>query len=133
MTSRTARRGTRVAALKTALAAISISIALPLAAHAEVVRFEVLQTTPAFEGRAFGGTGAYVKITARATIAVDPSDPRNAVIVDLDLAPRNAQGKVEATADVVLLRPADPARGNGTLLVDVPNRGRKLAPQLFDD
>src|SRR5206468_793723 len=36
-------------------------------------------------------------------------------------------------ADVVLLRPADPARGNGTLLVDVPNRGRKLAPQLFDD
>src|SRR4029453_7457682 len=34
---------------------------------------------------------------------------------------------------VLILRPADPARGNGTLLLDVPNRGRKLAPQLFDD
>ena len=40
---------------------------------------------------------------------------------------------VEATADVVILRPADPTHGNGTLLLDVPNRGRKLAPQLFDD
>jgi hypothetical protein len=42
-------------------------------------------------------------------------------------------GRVEATADVVILRPADPTHGNGTLLLEVPNRGRKLAPQLFDD
>lgn len=55
------------------------------------------------------------------------------MIADIDKAPRNAQGRVEATADVVLLRPADPLRGNGTLLVDVPNRGTKLAPQGFDD
>jgi hypothetical protein len=48
--------------------------------------------------------GAYVKVTARATIAVDPADPRNAVIADSDKAPRNARGQVEATADVVLLR-----------------------------
>jgi hypothetical protein len=34
---------------------------------------------------------------------------------------------------VVLLRPADPLRANGTLLVDIPNRGTKLAPELFDD
>jgi hypothetical protein len=102
-------------------------------AAAEVVRFEVLQSVPAFEGRSFGSVGPYVKVTARATVAVDPADRRNAVIADMDRAPRNAAGKVEATADVVLLRPADPARGNGTLLVDVPNRGRKLAPQLFDD
>jgi hypothetical protein len=73
-----------------------------------------------------------VKITARATIAVDPADPRNAVIADIDNAPRDDKSLVEATADVVLLRPADPLRANGTLLVDVPNRGRKLAPQLFD-
>ena len=109
------------------------ALALPFAARAEVVRFEILQTSPAFEGRAFGNTGPYVRITARATIALDPADPRNAVIADLDKAPRNAAGRVEATTDVVILRPADAARGNGTLLVDVPNRGRKLAPQLFDD
>lgn len=113
--------------------ALCASIPLCLAAHAQVIRFDVLQSAPAFEGRSFGSVGPYVKVTARATIAVDPGDSRNAVIADIDKAPRNAQGRVEATADVVLLRPADLSRGNGTLLVDIPNRGTKLAPQLFDD
>ena len=36
-------------------------------------------------------------------------------------------------ADVTILRPADPARGNGTLLLEVPNRGRKLALPLFNE
>jgi hypothetical protein len=107
--------------------------ALAAPARSEVIRFEVLESVPAFQGRSFDAVGPYLRITGRATIAVDPGDPRNAVIVDIGLAPRNAQGRVEAVADVVLLRPADPARGNGTLLVDVPNRGTKLAPQLFDD
>ncbi|SFL01031.1 alpha/beta hydrolase domain-containing protein [Falsiroseomonas stagni] len=107
--------------------------ALASPALSEVIRFEVLESVPAFQGRSFEGVGPYLRITGRATIAVDPSDPRNAVIADIERAPRNAQGRVEAVADVVLLRPADPARGNGTLLVDVPNRGTKLAPQLFDD
>jgi hypothetical protein len=102
-------------------------------ALSEVIRFEVLESVPAFQGRSFEGVGTYLRVTGRATIAVDPTDPRNAVIADIERAPRNAQGRVEATADVVVLRPADPARGNGTLLVDVPNRGTKLAPQLFDD
>ena len=119
--------------MKLRIATLFASLYFCLTAHAEVIRFEVLQSGPAFEGRSFGSVGQYIKITARATIAVDPVDPRNAVIADIDKAPRNAQGKVEATADVVLLRPADPLRGNGTLLVDVPNRGTKLAPQGFDD
>lgn len=106
---------------------------LLLPAGAEVVRFDILQTSPAFGGRSFGVVGPYVKITARATIAVDPADPRNAVIADIDRAPRNAAGRVEAVADVILLRPANLASGNATLLVEAPNRGRKLGPQLFDD
>lgn len=106
---------------------------LATAAHAEVLKFELLQTVAAYEGRSFGSVGSYLKITARATIAVDPADPRNAVIADIALAPRNRDGKVEAVADVVLIRPAELKRGNATLLADVPNRGRKLAPQLFDD
>ena len=106
---------------------------LPTTLWAEVIRFDVLERVPAFAGRSFGDVGPYERITARATIALDPADDRNAIIADLALAPRDADGKVEATADVVILRPADPARGNGTLLLDVPKRGRKLAPQLFDD
>jgi hypothetical protein len=118
---------------KLRFAALVAAAWMAATAHAQVTRFEVLQSAPAFEGRSFGTVGPYIKVTARATIAVDPTDPHNAVIADIDKAPRNAQGRVEATADVVLLRPADPQRGNGTLLVDVPNRGTKLAPQLFDD
>src|SRR6202043_4242092 len=118
---------------KLRIAAFCASLLVSASAHAEVIRFEVLQSSPAFEGRSFGNVGAYVKITARATLAVDPADPKNAIIADIDKAPRDDKGFVEATPDVVLLRPADPLRANGTLLVDIPNRGRKLAPELFDD
>lgn len=117
------------------IVAIGIAAAcwLPTALCAQVVRFEISERIPAFAGRSFGDVGTYERITARATIALDPADDRNAVITDLALAPRTAEGKVEAIADVVILRPADASRGNGTLLLEVPNRGRKLAPQLFDD
>ena len=112
---------------------IAIAGLFPLASRAEIVRFDITERVPAFAGRSFGDVGTYERITARATFALNPADDRNAVITDLALAPRNADGKVEATADVVILRPTDPTHGNGTLLLDVPNRGRKLAPQLFDD
>lgn len=102
-------------------------------AQSEVIRFDVSERVPAFEGRSFGAVGPYVRITGKATIALDPREPKNAVIADIDKAPRNAQGRVQAVADVVILQPADPGKGNQTLLLDVPNRGRKLAPQLFDD
>eukprot|EP01037_Dinobryon_pediforme_P002696 gene2696-2736_t len=110
-------------------------IALPLllaahVAHAEVTRFEILsRVQPAFAGHVFA-TGAAEKITARVTVALDPADPHNAVIADLDRAPRNAQGRVEATSEVVLLRPA---RGNGTLVLDVVNRGRKRITTVLND
>jgi Alpha/beta hydrolase domain len=111
----------------------AVSCIFPVALRAQVVKFDVVERVPAFAGRSFGEIGPYERITARATIALDPADDRNAVIADLALAPRNADGNVEAIADVVILRPADPTHGNGTLLLEVPNRGRKLAPQLFDD
>ena len=106
---------------------------VPALTFAEVTRFDVTETVPAYEGRSFGALGSFVRITGRATIALDPADARNAVIADIALAPRNSSGKVEAVADVVIIKPADMAKSNRTILIDVPNRGRKLAPQLFDD
>jgi hypothetical protein len=116
-----------------AAAALSFAVqaALLASAQAEVTRFEVVNAAkPAFEGRAFGERGTAEKITARATIAVDPGDPHNAIVADINLAPRNADGRVEATADVVVLRPARP---NGILLLEIPNRGRKLIGPLFEE
>ena len=103
-------------------------------AEAKLTRLEVLRVeSPAFEGRAFGSVGTYDKIVARATFAVDPGDPHNADIVDLALAPKNAQGLVEAVSEVEILRPTDAARANRRLLYEVLNRGRKLGLQLLND
>jgi hypothetical protein len=113
-------------------ALVIIGAAQPAAA--KVVKFEVLRIeSPAFEGRSFGAVGTYDRIIARATIAVSPSDPRNAVIVDIERAPRNAQGSVEATADVEILRPTVAQNGNRRLFYDVLNRGSKPALGNFND
>ena len=64
---------------------------------------------------------------------MSPTDPRNAVIVDIDRAPRNAQGLVEATAEVEILRPTNAASGNRRLFYDVVNRGSKPSFSNFND
>ena len=117
----------------TIAAALLLAGAAFAPARAEVAAFTPQgPAAPAFDGRAFAA-GRYERIAGRATIALDPADPANAGIADLALAPRNAAGRVEAVADVVILRPADPARGNHTLLLEAPNRGRELVGQLMND
>jgi hypothetical protein len=101
---------------------------------AKLVKFEIVRVdSPAFEGRTFGAVGTYDRIVARATIAVSPDDVSNKIIVDLDRAPRNPQGLVEATSDVEILKPTVAANGNGTLFYEVLNRGGKLGLALFND
>src|SRR5438132_1762017 len=53
------------------------------------------------------------------------------MIVDLKLAPRNGSGEVEASADFYMLKPVDPARGNGRLFYEVGNRGGKSMLATF--
>nr|WP_255428244.1 alpha/beta hydrolase domain-containing protein [Ramlibacter cellulosilyticus] len=57
---------------------------------------------------------------------IDPNDPRNQVITDLVLAPRNARGRIEYSMDIYILKPTDLAKGNHKLFVEVNNRGGKL-------
>jgi hypothetical protein len=71
----------------------------------------------------FGSVGAYQKITGTFTGEVDPKDARNAIIQDLQLAPLNANGKVEYTSDFVLFKPKDMSKASGVLRYDAPNRG----------
>src|SRR5258705_10494045 len=83
---------------------------------AKVVKFEIVRVeSPAFEGRSFGAVGTYDRIIARATIAVSSDDSHNKIIVDLDRAPRNPQGLVEAITDVEVLRPPIAANANPPL------------------
>jgi hypothetical protein len=119
--------------LLSALIVIGI-MALAPPSVAKVVKFEITKVeSPAFEGRNFGAVGTYDRIVARATIAVSPDDPHNAIIVDLDRTPRNPQGLVEATTDVEILRPTIAANGNRRLFYEVLNRGGKLGFALFND
>src|SRR5262245_45459308 len=46
----------------------------------------------AFGGLSFGGVGQYEKLRGTATGELDPNDPRNKVIADIELAPRNSAG-----------------------------------------
>lgn len=78
-------------------------------------------------GRPFGAVGAYELLSGTATFSLDPTHPRNTVVTDLELADRESDGRVQFSADVRILRPADPARGNRGLVLDVANRGTPVA------
>ena len=103
-----------------------------LATEARIVRVEISKVEPAFNGQSFGGAGSYERLTGVAHGELDPKSPRNKIIQDIDLAPRNARGMVEYTTQVELLKPVDQTRGNGVLLFEVVNRGRKLALSFFN-
>jgi hypothetical protein len=111
-----------------ALALVVGTVATIPIAEARVTQLEILSVeSPTFEGRSFGKVGQYEKIIARAHGEVDPTDPRNALITDLDLAPLNADGMVEYSTDVYILKPVDMAKGSSRLFFDILNRGNKLA------
>ena len=99
---------------------------------AEAVRFEITRREPFANGEAFGAAGSYERIVGRVHFALDPGLRQNAGVVDLPLAPRNDSGRVEFWADLFILTPADPSKGNGALLYDVNNRGNKLALGMFN-
>jgi hypothetical protein len=122
-------RRSRLLSIGFALAAGMVSTG-PIA-EARIVRIEITsKESPALEGRTFGSVGAYEKLRGKAYGEVDPSDPRNAVIADIQLAPRNANGKVAYSMDIFILKPIDLSKGNGRLFIDVNNRGTMRSYRL---
>src|SRR5437667_6269399 len=100
-------------------------------ADARVVRLRIERREPVLAGRSFGAAGPYEKLVGKVDFALDPDLPRNAVVVDLKLAPRNSRGEVEFSADFYMLKPVDAHRGNGTLFYEVGNRGGKSMLATF--
>src|SRR5215467_6147095 len=112
-------------------AAATVLVLLASTADAKVVRLRIERREVILNGRAFGAAGPYEKLVGKVDFGVDPNLPRNAMIVDLKLAPRNANGLVEASADFYMLKPVDPRRGNGRLFYEVGNRGGKSILTTF--
>jgi len=113
---------------RTCLSLFLLAACLP----AGVVRIEVQSRADILDGRAFGLAGAYEKIVGKVHFAVDPANPNNQIIADIDKAPRNAEGKVEFSSDVFVLKPKSLDRGNGTVLFEVSNRGNKGMLGMFN-
>jgi hypothetical protein len=94
--------------------------------YAGITRIQIItRESPTFGGYSWPQVGQYEKIVGRAFGEVDPTDPKNSVIVDIQLAPRNAAGRVEFSFDFYILKPIDLTRGAHKIVYEPPNRGRK--------
>ncbi len=99
---------------------------------AAVTGFEESMRATVLGGQPFGAAGAYEKIAGTIRFSADPDHPLHRAITDIGLAPRNAAGRVEFSGDFYLLKPVDMRKGNRRLLLDVANRGRKVALGMFN-
>jgi hypothetical protein len=107
------------------LTIVSCALAAPTNVRAEVTKVTIANRTVVADGQGFGQVGPYEKLTGTIEFAVDPTDRHNTPIADLDRAPRAADGRVHFSADLYVLRPVETAKGNGVLLFEIANRGRK--------
>src|SRR6516225_5981174 len=81
-----------------ALSVASVLVVVP-AADARVTKIQITsKQSPTFGGYAFEGVGPYERIVGKAFGEL-AKDPKNAVLVDIQLAPKNASGKVEYAFD----------------------------------
>jgi hypothetical protein len=103
--------------------AATVALLAPFSAQAEVTRIEIASRVDL----AFAG---YEKVVGRVFFAVDPTDPHNVIVADIDKAPRNGGGRVEFSADFELVRPK--SGGNGVALIDIVNRGGKTVLPNFN-
>jgi len=111
------------------LALLSTIAAQPAAAA--VSRVTVQSRQDVLGGRSFGAVGGYEKLTGVVEFTLDPDHPANAAIVDLRRAPRDAAGRVVASANFAVLRPKTLPRERGVALLEVSNRGGKAALPYF--
>jgi hypothetical protein len=117
----------------TGLVFLTLFFGMPL--QAKVLRIVIDKSksvSPAYGGQSFGDVGQYEKIVGKAYGEIDPQAPRNSIIQDIRLAPRNARGMVEFVASFTLIKPIDMSKANGFMLFDVVNRGNRQAIQLLN-
>ena len=91
-----------------------------------VERVEILQQEPFNDGLVYGAVGSYEVIYGRVHFTLSPECASSQIVSDLQWARTDKSGMVHYSSDFYLLRPLDGKRGNGSLLVDIPNRGNTL-------
>ena len=115
----------RLQAMRWLLTIVMCALVVPSSVRAEVTKVTIANRTVVAGGQAFGQVGPYEKLTGTIEFALDPADKHNSRIVDLEHAPREADRRVHFSADLYVLRPVETQKGNGALLFEIANRGRK--------
>ncbi len=111
------------------LVLVSPVVARPAAAV--VSRLTVESREDVLGGRPFGTAGGYEKLAGVVEFALDTANAANAAIVDLARAPKDASGRVTASANFMVLRPKAMPRERAVALLEVSNRGGKAALPYF--
>src|SRR5690242_20407217 len=91
--------------------------------HARVVRVEVASRADVLGGKVFGEAGAYERIAGRIYFSLPVANPHNDRIVDLSNAQNLKNGEVEFSSNFIAIRPKDKHKGNGSMILENPNRG----------
>ena len=125
MSLHTAKIFRRSAWVSVAVAAALLAWARPVQARVKKIVIDT-KVVPAFDGATFGDPGQYETLAGRVFGEIDPNDPHNAIITDIRLAPKNANGKVEYIASFFLVKPVDMSKSSHLMWQDVPNRGGRL-------
>jgi len=117
--------------MKTRLFASALAVALvglvaAPGSSARVVQLVVEQRSSYLGGASWGNAGPYEMLRGTASLVADPRNPHDAVIVDLENAPRNAAGLVEFSTPFLILKPVDMLRSNHKIFYAVNNRGNNL-------
>jgi len=127
-------RAFRASVRRTAAIACMSGLAFAFSAdsQARVTTIVFGAATQPYGSTVFGSVGQYEQLDGIATGEIDPKDPANAVIQDIELAPRNAHGMVEYSTKVSILRPVNMSSSNHAMLLEIVNRGNKLDPGTFN-
>src|SRR6202034_354523 len=107
-------------------------LAVVPAVHAAVVRVETSSRTEVLDGKTFGERGAYERIIGRVYFSVAVANPHNSAIVDLGNAANLKNGEVEYSSDFIAIRPKDASKSNGSMIMEIPNRGGTGIVSLVD-
>ena len=97
------------------------------------IRLAISTRTSIAADKACGDGGPYERLSGVAHFRVDPRAAAYRPVVDIDLAPVDAEGRVCFSADFRIVKPLENARGNRRVLFDVINRGNVRALQFFND
>lgn len=105
---------------------------IPFSVSARVKRVEIRSRADVLGGQTFGNSCPYERITGRVFFSVAIANPHNRRIADLGKAENLRNGEVEFSSDFEAVHPKDAAKGNGTLLLENPNRGKPHIIALAD-